>query len=210
MGGLNVHANDESSTTTLQKRKWYKSPKIVIGVAVLVAVPIVGTTLAATTNGNIAINENNIVSLGQGAAATLPCDDHVVIHPHQIYDDAWKIDYVTIDGLNLNQKDGTTGLGCAGSAITILATNGVPSGTAIDGSSTTFAFSNNGSGGLSLINALYSASSWGSGDSPVAVLGGTGGSDASTSTVTINYGVPVPILLEDGTPKIAAFAIAEG
>jgi hypothetical protein len=210
MGGLNVHADEQGSAGATERKKWFKSPKIIIGVAVLVAVPIVGTTLAATNNGNIQINENNIVSLGQGGAATLPCDDHVVIHPHQIYNDGWAIDYVTIEELNLNLKNSTTGLGCAGSPITLLATDGVPYGVTVSGSSTTFAFDNNGSGTLSINSGYYSGSSWGGGDAPTVVRGGSSATDASTSTVTITYGFPVPSLLEDGTAKIGAFAISEG
>jgi hypothetical protein len=209
MGGLNVHGDEQSSTSTTERKRWYKSPKIIIGVAVLVAVPIVGTTLAATNNGNVQINDHNLITLGQGAAAALACDTHVVVRPHQTYDDGWRVDYVVIEDLNLNPKGDISGEGCAGTPLTLLATSGVPDGVAADGSSTTFAISNT-DGSLAIDPEQYSASTWSSGENFIITKGGTLG-DASSSTVKITYGgLGAPTLDGDGNPQIGAFALSEG
>jgi hypothetical protein len=113
MGGLNVHADDESSVSQSQKKKWFKSPKVILGICALIAIPVVGTTFAATTR--VAINNNNGIAFGQGNSAALACDETVTITPHAWFSrGSWYLSSVTISNL-----DTTSGQACDGKTITL-------------------------------------------------------------------------------------------
>jgi len=66
------------------KRSWASRRRlfVVLGVAALVLVPTVGSTLA----GSISINGNNSVEFGQGTVMTTGCDDSITITPTSTYD----------------------------------------------------------------------------------------------------------------------------
>ena len=126
MGGLNVHADDESSVSQSHKKKWFKSPKLILGLAVLVAIPIIGTTFAA----NVGINTDtgSKVIFGQGQASALACDDQVVITPYaKFLDHYWYLDKVEISDVSAD---------CQGKSLTLGAYDNT--GNTIPGSPTTF------------------------------------------------------------------------
>jgi hypothetical protein len=191
MGGLNVHADDQSSATNRQKKKWYKSPKIIIGVAALVAVPVIGTTLA-TPAGNITVNTDGNVTFGQGEAGVLPCDSSVIIHPHQAYVDGWFLDKVTITDFNLNTT--SEGTGCGGADIVLHATSGLNT-TPVAGGTVEFSCT---SSGTETDNPDYSNHEWG----PTVVC--TPGDPLTTSTVTITWAS------DPAADHISGFAISQG
>jgi hypothetical protein len=124
MGGLNVHADDQNSPSASQKKKWNKSPKLIIGLAVLIAIPIIGTTFA----GTITVTPST-VTFGQGQAAAMACDPSVVITPNANYSGGhWYLTNVIISGLDTSA--------CAGKNVTVAAYD--TSGNTISGSATTF------------------------------------------------------------------------
>jgi hypothetical protein len=111
MGGLNVHADDQNSASPSQKKKWNKSPKLIIGLAVLIAIPVLGTTFAATVN----ITPSTI-TFGQGQATALACDDEVTITPYaNYYHGDWRLTKVEISGLDIRSAH------CLGKNITLAA-----------------------------------------------------------------------------------------
>jgi len=98
MGALNLGSNSEEAST--KKRLTWRSPKVIIGVALLVAVPAIGSTLAA----NITINSNANVEFGQGVTLAAACDDNITLTPYSTFSNEvtgghfqlWKI---TLSGL---------------------------------------------------------------------------------------------------------------
>ena len=128
MGGLNVHADDQNSASPSQKKKWNKSPKLILGLAALIAIPVLGTTFA----GSITVNSGSKINFGQGQVQALACDDSVTITPYANYSAGkWMLETITVTNLD------TTTTGCQGKNITIAAYDG--SSTTISASATTFA-----------------------------------------------------------------------
>lgn len=72
MAPLNIHP-DESAT---KKRKNNKALKIVLGIGALIAVPAIGSTLAA----QITIGTGDI-QFGQGVQQAVACDNQIVVTP---------------------------------------------------------------------------------------------------------------------------------
>jgi hypothetical protein len=79
MGELNL---EPKSTETSKKKLNWRSPKVIIGVALLIAVPAIGSTLAA----NIAVNTGNSVEFGQGVVAATACDNDITVTPLDNFD----------------------------------------------------------------------------------------------------------------------------
>ena len=189
MGGLNVHADDQNSPSASRKKKWYKSPKIVIGLSVLIAIPIIGTTFA-TTGTVVAVDP---IAFGQGQQAALKCDASVTIHPHAVYSgSAWKLDYVTITGLDISATDAVTGIGCLGKNITLGAYSG---GNTIPNSEATFLVSAGEN------QTIVQAATWGGNTDTTATQSS---SDPTDATVVISYPTPVSFT------GLGGFTIQEG
>ena len=89
------------------KRSWASRRRlfVVLGVAALVLVPTVGSTLA----GSISINGNNSVEFGQGTVMTTGCDDSITITPTSEYVPLFSdffLAHITVSGVD--------GMACAG------------------------------------------------------------------------------------------------
>jgi hypothetical protein len=98
MSPLNIHPEE---VVNVPKKKKNKSLKVMLGIAALVAVPVIGTTLAAS----IAINGGgaNTVNFGQGVIVAAACDSTITVTPYSSYveaDNAFKLSSVLISGLN--------------------------------------------------------------------------------------------------------------
>ena len=107
MAPLNIHAEE----SVAPKRKKNKTLKILLGIAALVAVPAIGTTLAAT----ITINTNGAaVQFGQGAVTTAACDTNLNISATSGYSDSFKVKTITISDIDLIS-------GCEGKTLTVSA-----------------------------------------------------------------------------------------
>jgi hypothetical protein len=106
-------SSDEAQTPTQNKKKvMSKKMKIALGAAVLLLIPILGTTFAAS----IAVNGGNSVQFGQGVASVNACDTSVTIGPAGDYNyasDAFHLETVTITNLDT--------VSCAGKTITLRA-----------------------------------------------------------------------------------------
>jgi|GEM_PF-556947 len=134
MGGLNLYTEDESGAVS-EKKKRSRSPKVILGLCVLLAIPVVGTTFASTVTVNAGAN----VDFGQGKAGALACDPQVVITPGAIFTGGvWELETITIGGINTSNtlNSGDNSPGCQGDNISVSAYDG--SNAIISG--TTFSF----------------------------------------------------------------------
>jgi len=112
MPGINIHAEDEN-TSLGEPQKRDRSPKLIFGLAVLIALPVIGTTFAQT----ITVNTNKSIVFGQGQAAAAACDSDVVITPYAAFSTGgyWSLQSVTVTGLD------TTSAGCQSDTLTVQA-----------------------------------------------------------------------------------------
>jgi hypothetical protein len=78
MAPLNIHAEE----SVAPKRKKNKTLKILLGIAALIAIPAIGTTLAAT----ITINSDEAIQFGQGKVQATACDDAVTVSSTTAFD----------------------------------------------------------------------------------------------------------------------------
>lgn len=78
--------------------------------AILIAVPIIGTTLA----GTITINSGNAVQFAQGSITTATCDSAITISATSTYSDDFYLKTITLSGINLVS-------GCEGKTLTVSA-----------------------------------------------------------------------------------------
>ena len=87
MSPLNIHPEE---AVNVPKKKKNKTLKVMLGIAALVAVPVVGTTLAAS----ITIGTNNApITFGQGVVQAVGCDSEITVtaestFSNQAYDPA--------------------------------------------------------------------------------------------------------------------------
>ena len=70
MPGLNLHAE-----VPAPKKPKNRNLKVVLGIAVLVAVPVIGTTLAAS----ITVNSSSAINFGQGVVQATACDSAITV-----------------------------------------------------------------------------------------------------------------------------------
>ena len=117
MGGLNLHVDDENSGASSEKKKWNKSPKLILGRAVLIAIPVLGTTFAST----ITVNTGTRINFGQGQEQAIACDNAVTVTPHTTWSSSgyFILDTVTVSNLNVTSTSDTYGPGCAGASLTL-------------------------------------------------------------------------------------------
>jgi hypothetical protein len=95
MSPLNIHPEEDRAAT---KKKNNKVLKVFLGISALIAVPVIGTTLAA----NITISSGT-VQFGQGIATAAACDASIVVTPNATFieaDNQFKLGTVTISDLN--------------------------------------------------------------------------------------------------------------
>lgn len=126
MAPLNIHAEESAAP----KRKKNKALKILLGIAALISLPVIGTTLAAS----ISINTGNAIQFGQGVVQATACDSGVTVTPTSTFTNAsgagtFKVGTVVITGIADACSTKTfklTAYGDTGSALT-LSTGGASS-----------------------------------------------------------------------------------
>jgi len=109
MSPLNIHPEE---AVNVPKKKKNKTLKVMLGIAALVTVPVVGTTLAAS----IAINSGGGVQFGQGVTLAAACDSAITLTPSASFvnaDNAFKLATIAISDLD--------GVACKGKTLTIKA-----------------------------------------------------------------------------------------
>jgi hypothetical protein len=78
--------------------------------SILIAIPIIGTTLA----GTITINSGNAVQFAQGSITTATCDADITISATSTYSNDFYLKTITLSGINLVS-------GCEGKTLTVSA-----------------------------------------------------------------------------------------
>jgi len=96
MPGLNLEPNPKRKKSPFGSKR----SKLIFGAIILLALPIIGTTLAAS----ITINTNNNIQFGQGVVQATSCDDAVSISANSSFTNAsgagsFNIDTVTVAGV---------------------------------------------------------------------------------------------------------------
>jgi hypothetical protein len=112
MSQFNLNSGEAQPPVQKQKKVISKKMKIALGAAVLLLIPILGTTFAAS----IAVNGGSSVQFGQGVASVDACDSAVTIGPAGDYNysaNAFHLETVTITNLDT--------IACAGKTITLRA-----------------------------------------------------------------------------------------
>ena len=176
MGGLNLHVDDENSGASSEKKKWNKSPKLILGLAALIAIPVLGTTFA----GTITVNNSGTINFGQGSQAATACDSTLTITPYATFaTNKWYLESVTV-----TQLDTTDSTKCLNKNLTVQGYDA--SGNPFSGSATTFQPSS------STTDTVTVNSSWGGGDSVAQTNGGS-----TTTDVTITYTSGVDLSTHD-------------
>ena len=114
MSPLNIHPEEDRAA---KKKKDNKVLKVLLGISALIAVPVIGTTLAA----NIQINSDEAVQFGQGSITTAACDSGLNIAATSSYSTNFKVKTITISDIDLTS-------GCEGKTLTVsVATTASPS-----------------------------------------------------------------------------------
>jgi hypothetical protein len=97
MPGLNLEQDPIRKINSSRSKRF----KLVFGAIILLAIPVVGTTLAAS----ITINSNSAVQFGQGVVQATSCDDAIAISANSSFYNAsgagsFNVDTVTASGVS--------------------------------------------------------------------------------------------------------------
>jgi hypothetical protein len=113
MSPLNIHPEE---VAPVSKKKKSKTLKVFLGIGVLVAIPVIGTTFAAT----IGINGGgaNTVEFAQGSIATAACDATLNVRANSVYATSFKLSSITISGIDLAAP------GCNGKTLVVSVDDG--------------------------------------------------------------------------------------
>ena len=104
MNTLNLGSDEIPAT---KKKSNTRNLKIALGLAAVILVPTIGSTLA----GTITIGASNTLEFAQGVTATTACDSAIVITPVSTLTDAFRLSSLELTGI-ANEGAGT----CAGKA----------------------------------------------------------------------------------------------
>ena len=108
MSPLNIHPEE---TAPASKKKNNKNLKIFLGIGALIAIPVIGSTLAA----NITLSGSGgaaAVQFAQGSIETAQCDETLTVKGASVYvSGTFKLGKITISDIDL------TSSGCAGKTL---------------------------------------------------------------------------------------------
>ena len=108
MKTLNLGSDDEP---VIKKKSKSRNLKIALGVAALILIPTIGSTLA----GTITIGTSNTLEFAQGVTATTACDSAIVITPGStLSSGTFKLTTLALTNI-INASD----TGCAGKYLTL-------------------------------------------------------------------------------------------
>jgi len=132
MNTLNLGSDEIPAT---KKKSNTRNLKIALGLAAVILVPTIGSTLA----GTITIGASNTLEFAQGVTATTACDEAIVITPVSTLTDAFKLSSLELTDI-MNSGANT----CAGKAFILKVISSVPELVAItngaDGAATQVKF----------------------------------------------------------------------
>jgi len=123
MSPLNIHPEE---VAPVAKKKSNKTLKVFLGIGVLIAIPVIGTTFAAT----IGINGGglNTVQFAQGSIATAACDAEITTQATSEFSTAFKLKTIVLGDVNLVTCKGktiTVSVATGNSEATLIATDSV-------------------------------------------------------------------------------------
>jgi hypothetical protein len=129
MSPLNIHPEEDRAAT---KKKNNKVLKVLLGISALIAVPVIGTTLAAS----ITINSSGAIQFGQGVVSTAACDTAISTSLTTAFSSgAFVLDKITLSNLNTTPTSSNTG--CGGQYLKVRVYDSGGSLVAIDSAATT-------------------------------------------------------------------------
>jgi hypothetical protein len=104
MSPLNIHPEEVAPVS--KKKNGNKTLKVFLGIGVLIAIPVIGTTFAAT----IGINGGgaNTVQFAQGSIATAACDDEITTQATSEFSTTFKLKTIVLGGVDLSTCKGKT------------------------------------------------------------------------------------------------------
>ena len=112
MNTLNLGSDDEP---VVKKKSNTRNLKIALGLAAVILIPTIGSTLA----GTITIGTLNTLEFAQGVTATTACDSAIVITPGStLSSGTFKLTSLALTGIN-----NATGGGCANKYLTLKVLN---------------------------------------------------------------------------------------
>ena len=115
MKTLNLGSDDEP---VVEKKRNTRNLKIALGLAAVILIPTIGSTLA----GTITIGTSNTLEFAQGVTATTACDSTIVITPGStLSGGSFKLTSLALSGIN-----NATGGGCAGKWLTLKVLDSTP------------------------------------------------------------------------------------
>jgi hypothetical protein len=124
MSPLNIHPEEVAPVS--KKKNGNKTLKVFLGIGVLIAIPVIGSTFAAT----IGINGGgaNTVEFAQGDIDTAACDNVITISATSRWSaGAFVLDEITLDNFDFSACDGKTLI------ISAVEVAGVEVGLTVDG-----------------------------------------------------------------------------
>jgi len=113
---MRLDFSDEKNHREGKKRET-RYLKIALGVAALILLPTIGSTLAAT----VTIGTSNTLEFAQGITATTACDSSIKLQPVSSLNDSGVFIISSIEISTLNNS--TSGGGCAGKYLTLKVLN---------------------------------------------------------------------------------------
>jgi len=112
MNTLNLGSDDEP---VVKKKSNTRNLKIALGLAAVILIPTIGSTLA----GTITIGTENTLEFAQGVTATTACDDAIVITPGStLSGGTFKLTTLALTGIK-----NATNAACAGKYLTLKVLN---------------------------------------------------------------------------------------
>jgi len=101
MSPLNIHPEEVAPTA---KKKSNKTLKVFLGIGVLIAIPVIGSTFAATIN----INNSGTVQFAQGSSATAACDTAITTAATSEFSTSFKLKTIILTDVDLTTCKGKT------------------------------------------------------------------------------------------------------
>lgn len=105
MSQFNLNSDEAQTPTQSKKKVMSKKMKIALGAGVLLLIPILGTTFAAS----IGVNSGTPVQFGQGVASIEACDQDINVTPAGDYDydtNSFYLETVTVENINTTTCNG--------------------------------------------------------------------------------------------------------
>ena len=165
--------------------------------SILIAFPIIGTTLA----GTITINSGTAVQFAQGSITTATCDAAITVSATSTYSDDFYLKTITLSGINLVS-------GCEGKTLTVsAATTATPSipGTINSSGVTDIAFTSPATVGSAstLVTGLPA------GITATSGMVNASGAAYKSATTAVNYDAAGSITLTVTTPTLLTSTVSK-